>query len=92
MTTAIRPRTTGQHSGERDAARACRQEVERRLARVLAALEEARGRLHQAHLAARAAEEALLLRRLESEQAAEAVAELADLADSLQRGLAARTH
>jgi hypothetical protein len=67
-----------------------RNELERRLEQVLTQLEAARHRLREGRHAMRAAEEALLLRRQECEQAAELVAELATLAESLERGLSGR--
>jgi hypothetical protein len=86
MTTAIRragtrekTRVTSDHS--------TRREVKRRLAHVLGQLAEARTRLHQTQAATQAAEEAWLWRRQERERAAERVAELAELAESLQGSL-----
>jgi chromosome segregation ATPase len=59
-------------------------EVERRLAHVLRALARARARWHEAQRAVREAESVLAARMLEREEAAIALADLADLADSLQ--------
>lgn len=60
-------------------------EVERRLAHVLRALSRARARWHEARHAVWEAESVLAARMLEREGAAIELADLADLADSLQR-------
>ena len=60
-------------------------EVQRRIERVVAELEEARCRMHRAQATVRAAEDCLMARRLACEAAALHVAELADLLESLQQ-------
>ncbi len=65
-------------------------EVERRLAHVLEALARARVRWHEAQRAVHDAEDVLIVRKLEREGAAMRLAELADLAECLQRTLADR--
>src|SRR5262245_22573609 len=60
-------------------------EVQRRIERVVAELEEARCQMHRAQETVRAAEECLMAWRLEWEAAALHVAELADLLESLQQ-------
>jgi hypothetical protein len=74
--------------GVSGAAMASDRELVRRLQQVIAQLEMARGNLHRAQQATHAADEALLRCRREREQAAELVADLAELAESLQTSIA----
>jgi hypothetical protein len=68
----------------------CDGEVERRLAHVLEALAHARERWREAQRAVHVAKDVLITRKLEREEAAMRLAELADLAECLQRTLADR--
>jgi DNA repair exonuclease SbcCD ATPase subunit len=62
-------------------------ELERRLEQVLVRLEESRRRLRRTQEEIREAEETFMRCRQEREEAAQLVADLAELAESLQRGL-----
>jgi hypothetical protein len=87
MTAVLYPSARLSAHGTRTGECLAQHELDRRLQDVLAQVEAARHRLHARLGAARAAEEALGRRRQECEQAAELVAELAELAESLQRSL-----
>jgi hypothetical protein len=81
MTTAVRQDVPPRARGPAE------RQIEHRLERVMARLGESRMSLRQAHSDVRAAGQALLQRRQDRERAAEALAVLAELAESLQRSL-----
>jgi len=66
-----------------------RDELERRIAHVSDELQRVRCRLHRTHEAVLAAEYVLMARRIEREETALRVAELADLLEGLQRDFTA---